>query len=66
MRINGGHIIGKYLSRRNVKFAFGISGGHIEALLDGLQQYGIRSIDVRHEQAAVMMAHALAVYTGNP
>lgn len=66
MAINGGHLIGKYLAKRGVQFAFGISGGHIEALLDGLQQYGVRSIDVRHEQAAVMMAHAVAVYTGNP
>lgn len=66
MSINGGHLIGKYLSQRGVQFAFGISGGHIEALLDGLQHYGIRSIDVRHEQAAVMMAHATAVYTGKP
>ncbi len=66
MSINGGHLIGKYLARRGIQFAFGISGGHIEALLDGLQHYGIRSIDVRHEQAAVMMAHAVAVYTGTP
>ncbi|MDH7554089.1 MAG: thiamine pyrophosphate-binding protein [Spirochaetota bacterium] len=61
MSINGGHLIGKYLAKRGIQFAYGISGGHIEALLDGLQQYGIRSIDVRHEQAAVMMAHATAV-----
>ena len=41
---------------------FTISGGHIENLLDGLSEYGIRTIDVRHEQAAAMMAHAWSVY----
>ncbi|HQI37668.1 MAG TPA: thiamine pyrophosphate-binding protein, partial [Spirochaetota bacterium] len=58
MSINGGHLIGSYLSRRGVQCVFGISGGHIESLLDGLQHYTIQTIDVRHEQAAVMMAHA--------
>lgn len=66
MSINGGHLIGSYLSRRGVQCVFGISGGHIESLLDGLQHYNIQTIDVRHEQAAVMMAHAMAVYTGKP
>lgn len=66
MRINGGHLVAKYLAKRGIKYAFGISGGHIESLLDGLHQYNINIIDVRHEQAAVMMAHAWAIYTGEP
>jgi acetolactate synthase-1/2/3 large subunit len=49
MSINGGHLIGSYLSRRGVQCVFGISGGHIESLLDGLQHYTIQTIDVRHE-----------------
>jgi len=65
--INGGHLVGKYLKEvEKVDIVFGISGGHIEAMLDGFTQYNIRTIDVRHEQAAAMMAHAWSVYAGKP
>jgi acetolactate synthase-1/2/3 large subunit len=65
--INGGHLVGKYLKEvEKVDVVFGISGGHIEAMLDGFTQYGIRAVDVRHEQAAAMMAHAWSVYAGKP
>lgn len=65
--INGGHLVGKYLKEvENVDTVFGISGGHIESMLDGFTRYKIRTIDVRHEQAAAMMAHAWSVYTGRP
>ena len=65
--INGGHLVGKYLKEvEKVEIVFGISGGHLEAILDGFTQYNIRTIDVRHEQAAAMMAHAWSVYTGKP
>jgi len=65
--INGGHLVGKYLKEvEHVDTVFGISGGHIEAILDGFTEYNIRTIDVRHEQAAAMMAHAWSVYTGKP
>ena len=63
--INGGHLVGKYLKEiENVEVVFGISGGHLESILDGFTEYNIRTIDVRHEQAAAMMAHAWSVYTG--
>ena len=42
---------------------FALSGGHIEAILDGFTQYQIRAVDVRHEQVAAMAAHAWSVYT---
>jgi acetolactate synthase-1/2/3 large subunit len=65
--INGGHLVGKYLKEvENVDIVFGISGGHLESILDGFAEYKIRTIDVRHEQAAAMMAHAWYVYTGKP
>jgi len=66
MKINGGHLVARYLSKRGVKYTFGIAGGHIESILDGFHHYNIKAIDVRHEQAAVMMAHAWSVYTGEP
>ncbi len=65
--INGGHLAVKYLKEiETVDTVFGISGGHIESLLDGFTEYKVRTIDVRHEQAAVMAAHAWTVYTGQP
>ncbi len=66
-QVKAGHLVAKYLKEvEKINIVFGISGGHIEALLDGFTEYGIRTIDVRHEQAAAMMAHAWSVYTGRP
>jgi len=66
-QISGGHLVAKYLKEvEHVDAVFTISGGHIENILDGLSQYQIRTIDVRHEQAAAMMAHAYAIYNNVP
>lgn len=66
-QILGGHLVGKYLKEiEKVGTVFCISGGHIESILDSFTEYGIRTIDVRHEQAAAMMAHAWSIYTGTP
>ncbi len=65
--IKAGHLVAKYLKEvEAIDVVFGISGGHIESILDGFTEYSIRTIDVRHEQAAAMMAHAWSVYTGKP
>ncbi len=65
--IYGGHLAAKYMQAvENVDMVFTLSGGHIENLLDGLNQYDIRTIDVRHEQAAAMMAHAWSIYNNTP
>lgn len=65
--IHGGHLAAKYLKEvEKVSKIFTISGGHIENLLDGFTEYGIETIDVRHEQAAAMMAHAWSVYKKEP
>ncbi len=66
-KITGGHLAAKYMKEmEKVDTVFTISGGHIENLLDGMAQYGIRAVDVRHEQAAAMMAHAWSVYRNEP
>lgn len=66
-KIAGGHLAAKYMKEvENVRMVFTISGGHIENILDGFTEYNIRTIDVRHEQAAAMMAHAWSIYTGEP
>lgn len=65
--IFGGHIAAKYMKEvEKVDMVFTLSGGHIENLLDGLNQYGIRTVDVRHEQAAAMMAHGWSIYKNKP
>mgnify|MGYP006288570049 CR=1 FL=1 len=65
--IYGGHLAAKYMKTvEDVDMVFTISGGHIENLLDGFTEYGIRTIDVRHEQAAAMMAHAWSIYKNKP
>ncbi len=66
-KIYGGHLAAKYLKEvQNVSIVFTISGGHIENILDGFTEYNIRTIDVRHEQAAAMMAHAWSIYKNEP
>ncbi|UCE56379.1 MAG: thiamine pyrophosphate-binding protein [Desulfobacterales bacterium] len=63
----GGHLVAKYLKEvEEVGTVFSLSGGHIDRIYDGFLDYGVRLIDVRHEQAAAMMAHAWSIYTGNP
>jgi len=65
-QILGGHLVGKFLKEvEKVDTVFCISGGHIESILDSFTEYGIRTIDVRHEQAAAMMAHAWSIYAGS-
>jgi acetolactate synthase-1/2/3 large subunit len=66
-QIPGGHLVAKYLKEvEKIDMVFTISGGHIEQILDGFTEFKIRTIDVRHEQAAAMMAEAWSVYTGQP
>jgi acetolactate synthase-1/2/3 large subunit len=65
--IYGGHLVAKYLKEiEEVDTVFGLVGGHIDRILDGFLEFGIRFIDVRHEQAAVMMAHAWTIFRSEP
>jgi acetolactate synthase-1/2/3 large subunit len=56
--------IAKFLQRRGIDRVFGLQGGHIQPIWDWLGRLGIRIVDVRHEGAAVHMAHAHAELTG--
>lgn len=56
--------IAKTLKMRGVDRIFGLQGGHIQPIWDHVARQGIRIIDVRHECAAVHMAHAHAELTG--
>ena len=65
--IYGGHLVAKYLKEvEGVSTIFSLSGGHIDKIYDGCFEYGVRIIDVRHEQAAAMMAHSWSIYGGHP
>lgn len=66
-KIFGGHLAAKYMKEvENVEMVFTLSGGHIENILDGLNEFKIHTLDVRHEQAAAMMAHAWSIYKNQP
>lgn len=56
--------IARFLKRRGVKRVYGLCGGHIMPIWMRLDAEGIRIIDVRDERAAVYMAHAEALLTG--
>jgi len=65
--IYGGHLVARYLKEgEGVATIFTLSGGHIDRIFDGCCEYGVRLVDVRHEQAAAMMAHGWSVWGPHP
>ncbi len=57
---NGSQILARSLRRLHVDTFFYIMGGPMLAAETASVEEGLRAIDVRHEQAAAMMAHAYA------
>ncbi|MBT5267289.1 MAG: thiamine pyrophosphate-binding protein [Rhodospirillaceae bacterium] len=60
MTMNGSQIIAEALKRQGVDMFFFIMGGPMMATEDACVAAGLRAIDVRHEQAGAMAAHAYA------
>src|SRR5947209_11825959 len=58
MMVNGSQILARSLRRLRVDTFFYIMGGPMMAAETASVEEGLRAIDVRHEQAAAMMAHA--------
>src|SRR5919198_5960029 len=56
--VNGSQILARALRRHRVDTFFYIMGGPMIAAETACIEEGLRAIDVRHEQAGVMMAHA--------
>lgn len=56
--------IAKALEARGIDRVFGLQGGHIQPIWDHAARRNIKIYDVRHEAAAVHMAHAHAELTG--
>ncbi|HET7480912.1 MAG TPA: thiamine pyrophosphate-binding protein, partial [Rubrobacteraceae bacterium] len=61
----GARLIAEFLARRGVRTIYGLCGGHVQPIWDEAARAGIRIVDVRHECAAVYMAHAQADLTGS-
>lgn len=64
MKIQVSHVLVNFLENLGVKCIFGIPGSHILPVYDGLYDSPIRSILVKHEQAAAFMAGGHARITG--
>lgn len=58
--VRGNHLLAETLAGLGVDSLFFIMGGPINDALTACGARGMRLIDVRHEQAAAMMAHAYA------
>ncbi len=56
--------VARFLAARGPVRMFGLQGGHIQPIWDRLVASGIPIVDVRHEGAAVHMAAAHALLTG--
>ena len=56
--------VAEFLARSGVQRIYGLTGSHIKPLWEEATKVGIRIVDVRHEVAAVHMAHAEADLTG--
>lgn len=56
--------VARFLAARGPKRVFGLQGGHIQPIWDRLAAQGVSIVDVRHEGAAVHMAAAHALLTG--
>ena len=56
--------VARFVAARGPARVFGLQGGHIQPIWDELVQAGVAIVDVRHEGAAVHMAAAHALLTG--
>lgn len=63
-RTTGGDLLAATLAAHGVEVAFGLHGGHLDALLVAGQRRGIRLVDTRHEAVAVNAADGWARATG--
>ena len=62
----GFSLLGRAIARQGTDTAFFIMGGPINDGVKAMMAEGIRAIDVRHEQAAAMMAQAYARVRSRP
>lgn len=63
---HGGVLAARALAGAGIRTVFALPGGHILPLFEGARREGLRIIDTRHEEAAVMAALGWALATGEP
>lgn len=63
-RRTAAQLVAASLKAKGVERIYGLVGGHIQPIWDAAARLGIDVIDVRHEGAAVFMAHAEAELRG--
>ena len=66
MALNGSQIIARALKQQSADVFFYIMGGPMMMAETETMAQGIRGVDVRHEQAAAMMAFAYARLRNRP
>jgi len=66
MGVRGNELVAQALKARGVDTIFFLMGGPMIDAANACEEAGIRMIDARHEQAAVMMAHAYSRLTNRP
>lgn len=64
--ITGSDLVAEALKKENIEVVFTLGGAPLYGIIDSLIRAGIRLVDVRHEQAAVLMAQGHARATGKP
>jgi len=64
--VTGSYLIARTLKEEGVEVLFYLMGGPNFDLVMAAQDFGIKTVDFRHEQAAAFAAHAYARVTGKP
>ena len=65
-RRTGAELAAEAIAKSGGDTLFTLPGSHIAKILDHARRLGIRVVNVRHEENAVMMAEGMALATGRP
>ncbi len=65
-KVTGGQLVAEALAKRNIRYIFSLSGGHITPIYQYLENSPVTIFDTRHEQAALFMAEAWGKMTRTP
>ena len=66
MEVDGSYLIARTLKEEGVDHLFFLMGGPNYEIINNSEDFGIKAVDFRHEQAASMAAHGYARVTGKP
>ena len=66
MEVDGSYLVARTLKEEGVEHLFFLMGGPNYEIINDSEDFGIKTIDFRHEQAASMAAHGYARVTGRP